>query len=100
MLFDVVGALTRWPIVGRRGELEVFERVLGSAEHMGLVIYGRAGVGKTRLAHPMHARVIRAAMPPVPGPRHPAEPGGQAGDGTARCGPVGDGAASARPVGR
>ena len=42
--------LPRWPIVGRRSELEVFERALGSGEPAGLVIYGRAGVGKTRLA--------------------------------------------------
>jgi DNA-binding CsgD family transcriptional regulator len=42
--------LPRWPIVGRRPELEVFERALGSGERFGLVIYGRAGVGKTRLA--------------------------------------------------
>src|SRR5215471_7323161 len=42
--------LPRWPIVGRRPELEVFERALGSGERAGLVIYGRAGVGKTRLA--------------------------------------------------
>src|SRR5215471_10729794 len=42
--------LPRWPIVGRRPELEVFERALGSGERSGLAIYGRAGVGKTRLA--------------------------------------------------
>jgi len=42
--------LPRWPIVGRRPELEVFERALGSGERAGLVVYGRAGVGKTRLA--------------------------------------------------
>src|SRR5690349_15380171 len=50
MLADVVMTLPRWPIVGRRPELEVFERALGSGERAGLVIYGRAGVGKTRLA--------------------------------------------------
>jgi DNA-binding CsgD family transcriptional regulator/tetratricopeptide (TPR) repeat protein len=42
--------LPRWPIVGRRPELEVFERALGSGERAGLAIYGRAGVGKTRMA--------------------------------------------------
>jgi DNA-binding CsgD family transcriptional regulator len=42
--------LPRWPIVGRRSELELFETVLGSGGPTGLVIYGRAGVGKTRLA--------------------------------------------------
>src|SRR5215472_8461902 len=50
MLADVVMTLPRWPIVGRRPELEVFERALGSDERAGLAIYGRAGVGKTRLA--------------------------------------------------
>jgi DNA-binding CsgD family transcriptional regulator len=50
MLAGVAMALPRWPIVGRRSELEVFGRALGSGEHVGLVIHGRAGVGKTRLA--------------------------------------------------
>ena len=50
MLADVAVTLLRWPIVGRRSELEVFERALGSDEKTGLVIHGRAGVGKTRLA--------------------------------------------------
>lgn len=42
--------LQRWPVVGRRSELEIFEQALGPGERAGLVIYGRAGVGKTRLA--------------------------------------------------
>jgi DNA-binding CsgD family transcriptional regulator len=50
MLAGVAVALPQWPIVGRRPELEVFERALGLAECAGLVIHGRAGVGKTRLA--------------------------------------------------
>jgi len=50
MLAGVAVTARRWPIVGRRMELEVFERALGSGEQVGLVIYGRAGVGKTRLA--------------------------------------------------
>ncbi len=50
MLAGAAMALQRWPIVGRRSELEVFERALGSAELAGLVIHGRAGAGKTRLA--------------------------------------------------
>ena len=37
-------------MVGRRIELEVFERALYSGWHTGLVIHGRPGVGKTRLA--------------------------------------------------
>src|SRR5215472_6557367 len=43
-------ARERWPMVGRSLELEVFERALSSGRHTGLVICGRAGVGKTRLA--------------------------------------------------
>jgi DNA-binding CsgD family transcriptional regulator len=50
MLTAVAPTLQRWPIVGRRSELEVFSEALRSGEHAGLVIHGRAGVGKTRLA--------------------------------------------------
>jgi DNA-binding CsgD family transcriptional regulator/tetratricopeptide (TPR) repeat protein len=50
MLAAVPPTLQRWPIVGRRSELEVFSQALCSGEHAGLVIHGRAGVGKTRLA--------------------------------------------------
>jgi len=50
MLAGVAMALLRWPIVGRRSELEVFERTLTSDGYAGLVIHGRPGVGKTRLA--------------------------------------------------
>jgi DNA-binding CsgD family transcriptional regulator len=50
MLAAVAITLQRWPLVGRRAELEIFEQALCSEEHTGLVIYGRAGVGKTRLA--------------------------------------------------
>jgi len=50
MLAAVATTLRRWPIVGRQSELEVFEKALRSGEHTGLVIHGRPGVGKTRLA--------------------------------------------------
>jgi DNA-binding CsgD family transcriptional regulator/tetratricopeptide (TPR) repeat protein len=40
----------RWPIVGRRPDLEVFEQALCSGRHQGMVITGPPGVGKTRLA--------------------------------------------------
>jgi len=50
MLAGVAVALPQWPIVGRRPELEVFEGALGLGDRAGLVIHGRAGVGKTRLA--------------------------------------------------
>jgi DNA-binding CsgD family transcriptional regulator/tetratricopeptide (TPR) repeat protein len=50
MLIAVAVVLPRWPLVGRRSELEIFERALSSGEHAGVVFHGRAGVGKTRLA--------------------------------------------------
>jgi len=50
MLAAVTTTLQRWPIIGRRSELEVFEKALCSGEQVGLVIHGRPGVGKTRLA--------------------------------------------------
>src|SRR6266571_3595651 len=50
MLAAVAITLQRWPIIGRYSGLEVFEKTLCSGEHTGLVIHGRAGVGKTRLA--------------------------------------------------
>jgi hypothetical protein len=50
MLAAVAITLPRWPLIGRRAELEVFETALCSGERTGLLIYGPAGVGKTRLA--------------------------------------------------
>jgi DNA-binding CsgD family transcriptional regulator len=50
MLAAVTTTLQRWPIIGRRSELEIFEKALCSGDQSGLVIHGRAGVGKTRLA--------------------------------------------------
>lgn len=55
--------LQRWPIVGRRSELEIFEQALGSAERAGLVIHGRAGVGKTRLADECAAHAAAGGYP-------------------------------------
>ncbi|HEX7322872.1 MAG TPA: LuxR C-terminal-related transcriptional regulator [Mycobacterium sp.] len=39
-----------WPLTGRAEELKIVADVLGDDEHAGVVIAGRAGVGKTRLA--------------------------------------------------
>ena len=63
MLAAVATTLPRWPIIGRRPELEVFERALGSGELAGLVIYGRAGVGKTRLADECRQQAVAAGHP-------------------------------------
>src|SRR5258707_11116867 len=98
MLAGVAITLPRWPIVGGRSELEMFERVLGSGEHAGLVIHGPAGTGKTRLAdecrqqaaaggHPtervagsrtaalLPLGAVTALLPRGPGPPRPAGQG-------------------------
>src|SRR6516162_8137413 len=54
----------RWPIVGRGPDLAAFERVLSSGRAAGLVIHGRIGVGKTRLAEEC-ARLAAAAGHPT-----------------------------------
>ena len=53
----------RWPIVGRRPELELFERALASGQQAGIVIHGRAGVGKTRLADECRQQAETAGHP-------------------------------------
>jgi len=63
MLAGVAVTLPRWPIVGRRLELEVFERAVDSGELAGVVIYGRAGVGKTRLADECRQQAAAAGHP-------------------------------------
>src|SRR5216683_6776182 len=50
MLAAVAITLPRWPLIGRRTELEIFEKALCSGGHTGVLIHGGAGVGKTRLA--------------------------------------------------
>jgi len=50
MLAAVAITLPRWPLIGRRAELEIFEKALCSDERAGLLIHGPAGVGKSRLA--------------------------------------------------
>jgi hypothetical protein len=46
MLVGVAVALPQWPIVGRRSELEVFERALGSGKRAGLGGPVEAGAGR------------------------------------------------------
>ena len=53
----------QWPIVGRGPELAVFERSLSSGEDVGLVIHGRLGVGKTRLADECRQQAAAAGHP-------------------------------------
>ncbi len=62
---------TRWPLVGRRAELDTFTRALGDAGCQGLCVYGPSGVGKTRLgeeclelAAAAGRRTLRAAADP------------------------------------
>jgi hypothetical protein len=55
--------LQRWPIVGRRPELEVFEQTLGSGELTGMLIHGRAGTGKTWLADECRAQATASGHP-------------------------------------
>src|SRR5260370_23160830 len=71
MLSAVAVALQRWPMVGRRSELEVFERALGSAELEGMLIHGRAGVGKTRLADECRQQAAASAPPTQRAAGHP-----------------------------
>src|SRR5215472_2582014 len=56
-------SITAWPIVGRDPELAIFDRVLSSGEYGGLVIHGRAGVGKTRLAEECRQQAAAAGHP-------------------------------------
>jgi len=53
----------QWPIVGRGPELAVFERALSSGEDAGLLIHGRVGVGKTRLADECRQLAAAAGHP-------------------------------------
>ncbi|MFF3062561.1 LuxR C-terminal-related transcriptional regulator [Streptomyces sp. NPDC057909] len=54
--------LSRWPLVGRERELEVFARVLANRRARGVVVAGSAGVGKSRLAEECLARAVRAGF--------------------------------------
>jgi DNA-binding CsgD family transcriptional regulator len=50
----------RWPLVGRWDELDVVERAVATGAANGVVLFGPAGVGKTRLADEMRRQLERA----------------------------------------
>jgi len=52
--------MSHWPIVGRQAELAAFERALPSGEAVGIMVAGRAGVGKTRLADECQQQAMAA----------------------------------------
>jgi len=82
---------TRWPLQGRRRELELAAGAL--ARSHGAVLAGEPGVGKTRLAQEI-MEVARRPRPPDPvGRRHPAG----ALDRVRRPGPPGAGGAGRGP---
>src|SRR5262245_60366775 len=50
----------RWPLVGRWDELDVVERAVTTSSADGVLLFGHAGVGKTRLADEMSRQLERA----------------------------------------
>ena len=42
--------LANWPLIGRREELSILDRILGDGQFRGVLLAGAPGVGKTRLA--------------------------------------------------
>ncbi|MFD8376066.1 LuxR C-terminal-related transcriptional regulator [Streptomyces sp. NPDC059688] len=52
----------RWPLTGRDAELDAFNTAWANRRCQAVVIYGPAGVGKTRLAEECLARAIRGGF--------------------------------------
>lgn len=55
--------LSLWPLTARAAELDVFSRVWGTARGRSVVVFGPAGVGKSRLAEEFLARATRGGVP-------------------------------------
>ncbi len=53
----------RWPLVGRRLQIERFDQALADPDAAGFLIHGEAGLGKTRLADECLARAETAGHP-------------------------------------
>ncbi|MFF8848221.1 AAA family ATPase [Streptomyces sp. NPDC015127] len=56
---DVQGQVSLWPLVGRDSELKAFTSAWAERRYQGVVIFGPAGVGKSRLAQECLARAAR-----------------------------------------
>src|SRR5262249_15011148 len=61
-LISVPDMVTPWPLVGRDRELASFARAWAAQHCRGVVVYGQAGVGKTRLAEECLARATQAGV--------------------------------------
>ena len=75
MLGVRMAVATRWPLVGRRDELDQFEQALADPGCEGFCVYGPSGVGKSRLgdeclerARAAGRRVMRASGDPAAEP--------------------------------
>lgn len=55
--------LALWPLTARAAELDVFSRMWGTGRGRSVVVFGPAGVGKTRLAEEFLARATRGGVP-------------------------------------
>ncbi|MFD7916351.1 LuxR C-terminal-related transcriptional regulator [Streptomyces sp. NPDC059752] len=52
------GVVQRWPLVGREAELKDFDEVLPEPRSAGFLVFGPAGVGKSRLAEECLDRAV------------------------------------------
>ncbi|MFB7867707.1 LuxR C-terminal-related transcriptional regulator [Streptomyces sp. NPDC056069] len=59
---SVVGDVKKWPFVGRRKEADAFLKAWADRRAYGFVVYGPAGVGKSRLAEECLAQAVRTGF--------------------------------------